>query len=444
MRMRYGYNCQWANASVQGQVVPLNYMQVVPGDSVSGKSTIHIWTDTTVRPWMNKMYLDVFAFYVPFRLLWDDFPNFVRGNDRDGYVQPNMPTVGNVFEFNYEHQLSASDPGILATTNNALQRRAYNLIGKKFFDLNDDITGDATETGSNELEAAVPIQSSYRASTFFESAEDSNGSGDDSSITIDTSDASTELYMDNIREASRQNTFSRLKSFYGSRYVDYLAQLGVSTKWSILDEPELIGKKSMTVPMQLTNATSEGTGFDIGTPKGQWKASISLGLKKTFCAEHGFVVMVGVTRLDGAFAEGQPPHLSYQNREDFWSPEFETGRMRSWNNAVWGGPSAGTVDFWTQQYRELQVGLNVVAMPTGSAPGTNEYIYIRNDPASFDADGFKNTNLQTGWSTNGGPFDGTFANVPGEGYPADTMWVADHNLVKESNVRRNPTRKPLT
>ena len=131
-RTKYGFNCQWQSLSGVGAITPVGYMEVVPGDTVSGSTTLNSWTDTTPVPWMNKMYQDYFAFYVPYRVLWDDFPNFIRGagdlsdngiapvNPPHGVQPTNMPTVDNTWFWNFEKGFSAEDPdGAPATVNTA-------------------------------------------------------------------------------------------------------------------------------------------------------------------------------------------------------------------------------------------------------------------------------------------------------------------------------------
>ena len=56
--------------------------------------------------------------------------------------------------------------------------------------------------------------------------------------TVDTSGST--LSVDAIREAFNKDNFNKVKAMYGSRYVDYLASVGVQADWSILEEPELI------------------------------------------------------------------------------------------------------------------------------------------------------------------------------------------------------------
>lgn len=88
-RYNYGQNFTAQQTSGFGWLTPLGFLETVPGDTVSGKWTVSSWSDTTHRPIMNRTYMDTFAFYIPFRLLWDGFPEFIKDKDAPG-PQPNI------------------------------------------------------------------------------------------------------------------------------------------------------------------------------------------------------------------------------------------------------------------------------------------------------------------------------------------------------------------
>ena len=126
-RYRYGLNSQTLNQANFFELIPLNYTEVVPGDTVSGSFASNFISDTTVRPLFNRTYMDTFAFYIPFRLLWDQFPEFIA--DENSGLTP--PTVTDVFFQNFENRLVADAP---ANLNNAPWiRYAYNLVANSFF-----------------------------------------------------------------------------------------------------------------------------------------------------------------------------------------------------------------------------------------------------------------------------------------------------------------------
>ena len=87
-RYNYGQNFTVSNGGLVSSITPLGFLEVVPGDTVSGKFSNTVWSDTTNRPIMNRTYYDTYAFYVPYRLLWDEFPEFISDPDTSLSVRP--------------------------------------------------------------------------------------------------------------------------------------------------------------------------------------------------------------------------------------------------------------------------------------------------------------------------------------------------------------------
>lgn len=75
-------------------MIPVFVDEVVPGDTFSLSSTLFARLATPLRPIMDNLYLDVQYFFVPNRLVWDDWQKFM-GERPDPDFDPNtvvMPT----------------------------------------------------------------------------------------------------------------------------------------------------------------------------------------------------------------------------------------------------------------------------------------------------------------------------------------------------------------
>jgi hypothetical protein len=105
------------------QLLPVSYTEVVPGDTISGTVQSRLFSDTTFTPLLNRTYFDLFAFYVPFRLLWDEWPTFIA--ERAG-KDLTVPTVSDAFRQNFEILGTGTAPA-------AWQRYCYNLVYNQFF-----------------------------------------------------------------------------------------------------------------------------------------------------------------------------------------------------------------------------------------------------------------------------------------------------------------------
>ena len=282
---------------------------------------------------MNRTYFDTYAFYVPYRLLWSDFPEFIssKANASDATV----PLITDQpWSFVFEGNIFGVTPPEDGGGCNAFNRRAYNLIWQDYF------RQDKDETQEPDLDASLPKTVSFRPSTFHESGL-TTISREDTSI----EDATT---VDDLRSAFATDRFNRLREHYGSRYTDYLAALGVDSGWSITDEPESIGKSHKDLSYRNVNATvttANALGPDsqddyLADSAGYFMGKFPTKIKPTFCPEHGLIMVVGALKMDIVNKAGNNlPHLAKFFKDQFYSPEFETKTVQTWPASIWGEDS---------------------------------------------------------------------------------------------------------
>lgn len=81
-----------------GQIVPIYLDQdILPGDTVSMDLSTLVRMSTPMAPLMDNIHIDYYAFFVPNRLVWDDWKKFMGENvDGSGAVgtKPIFPTIG--------------------------------------------------------------------------------------------------------------------------------------------------------------------------------------------------------------------------------------------------------------------------------------------------------------------------------------------------------------
>ena len=138
-----------------GYLAPFYVDEILPGDTFKiSYSVLGRLASAAIHPTMDNAYLDVYFFYVPMRILWDDYEKFEGAND-DPWTQTEKfeipqygigghgsgPLAGKVavhslmdyFGFSptrvYAHTLRTSD--VLQV--NALPIRAYVKIWNSFF-----------------------------------------------------------------------------------------------------------------------------------------------------------------------------------------------------------------------------------------------------------------------------------------------------------------------
>lgn len=330
MKNRYNYNRQTIAFGGMFRIQPLGYMEVLPGETLNGRISVDSFSAPTKRNIQSRVYSDLYTFFVPFRLLWENWPMWIADNGVGG----SCPTLNTLATWNFEGRLTdgaTADGTVAATRNTVWQRRAYRLIFEKFFNKEDqwDQLGDAAKDTADYWTALV------RPSTW----EQAEPPGARPSQTIDTSGAS--VTVDQIREGFARDQWDKMRNFYGARYTDYMMALGVKTPWTLLDEPEVLGKKSGDWGFRLINNMSSPQGPQqqqdadnaLANAAGYFHNKGIVNIKRKFIPEHGLVCAYSVARCDPYLQE--PPQevvLSKSQRADYWSPEFEMEKERKYNN----------------------------------------------------------------------------------------------------------------
>ena len=116
--------------------MPLKYVEVVPGDTISGTFKTKSRSAITVKPIYSRAYFDLYAFYVPYRVLWADWKNFIQGTGSFTF-----PVLKSVRPWNFEtHTIN---------TGNNFLGDAYHHIWNRFFDLKSTYGSDSAETIPN-------------------------------------------------------------------------------------------------------------------------------------------------------------------------------------------------------------------------------------------------------------------------------------------------------
>ena len=141
-----------------GYLVPFYVDEVLPGDSFKLTATLFARLATPIVPFMDNLYLETFFFFVPNRLVWDNWQKF-NGEQKNPSDSTDflIPTVSGT---NVQNQTLWDYFGLPTNVNaalevNALPFRAYNLIFNEWFrdeNLQDSLnvpTGDGPDNLSN-------------------------------------------------------------------------------------------------------------------------------------------------------------------------------------------------------------------------------------------------------------------------------------------------------
>ena len=75
-----------------GYLIPVYVDEVLPGDTFNMNATAFARLATPIKPVMDNLYLDMQFFFVPYRLLWDNWQAFM-GERRDPDDDPSVYTI---------------------------------------------------------------------------------------------------------------------------------------------------------------------------------------------------------------------------------------------------------------------------------------------------------------------------------------------------------------
>jgi hypothetical protein len=119
-----------------GFLVPFYVDEVLPGDSFKLTATLFARLATPIVPFMDNLYLETFFFFVPNRLVWDNWQKF-NGEQKNPSDSTDflIPTVSGT---NVQNQTLWDYFGLPTNVSkalkvNALPFRAYNLIFNEWF-----------------------------------------------------------------------------------------------------------------------------------------------------------------------------------------------------------------------------------------------------------------------------------------------------------------------
>ena len=171
-----------------GNIVPIYLDEVLPGDTRSIDIASLVRMSTPIAPIMDDIELEIFAFFVPNRIVWDDWKEFMGESPTAGYhawngeypyvvLIPNnigSEVVGNYYGLPF---LSSSQGGTNTLKVSALPLRGYlsiynrwfrdqNVEGPCFVDTSDGLDACTDSSGSSYYYSSGCLKA-YKKSDYF-------------------------------------------------------------------------------------------------------------------------------------------------------------------------------------------------------------------------------------------------------------------------------------
>lgn len=119
-------------------IYPIFLDEIVPGDTMKCAATIFGRMNTPVYPLMDNLHIDTFWFYVPYRILWDNFRYFLGEQDNPGdsidFTLPTCPAPATTgYADDSLQDFLGIPPGVPDFSHCNFPARAYNAIWKHWF-----------------------------------------------------------------------------------------------------------------------------------------------------------------------------------------------------------------------------------------------------------------------------------------------------------------------
>jgi len=356
------------------QLIPVMCDEVVPGDVFIIGNQAVVRFQPLVAPILHEINMYAYYFFVPYRILWDDWEDFISGGADGQFAdpipewEPTITTEGSLWDF-FGFPVGVDPDGAYPLD---FPRRAYNLVYNEYFRdenlqtevalTNETILNRAWEkdyfTSSLPWQQrgtapALPISgishavwpssvATYIATPYynlgmsntanekkFNTNAPNGGNGQANLIgalnanTVDLSSATTFDIAD-LRLAFQIQKWMERNARAGVRYTEFLrAHFGVSPRDERLQRPEYIGgSKAPCIISEVLQTSST----DSTTPQGNL-AGHGITVSDAYCGKYHaqeFGLIIGIMSImpRSAYSQGIDKQWLRKTKYDFYFPEF--------------------------------------------------------------------------------------------------------------------------
>ena len=401
-----------------GFLVPVYVDEVLPGDTFNLKMTAFARLATPIYPVMDNLHLDTFFFFVPNRLIWNNWEKFMGQQTNPGdsisYLVPQQVSpAGGYVVGSLQDYMGLPTVGQVGASNTvshcAFFTRAYNLIWNDWFrdeNLQNSVTvdlGDGPDTVANytllrrgkrhdyftsslpwpqkgssvtlPLGTIAPVKSaSNLAGTGYfvtdtgantqllaRTAAGVNVAGSEFFADLSAATAAT---INQLRQSFQIQKLLERDARGGTRYTEIVrSHFGVISPDARLQRPEYLGGGSAPISINPIAQTSGSNASGTTTPLGNLAAmgtglAHGHGFTQSF-TEHGVILGLVSVRADLTYQQGLRKMWSRSTRYDFYFPAFaHLGEQAILNREIYCDGSANDANVFGYQERWAEYRFN--------------------------------------------------------------------------------------
>lgn len=398
-----------------GELIPCGLVEVLPGDSIQQATSALVRASPLLSPVMHPVQVRIHHWYVPHRLVWEDFEDFITGGPTgtDASVFPVISMGGAGAPVGSLADYLGIPTGVIGLQVSALPFRGYAMIWNEWYRDQDLQTALVINEASGvDATTSQSLQNCSWEKDYFTSSRPWEQKGPAITVPIGTTapvvtdnttprmkpfgsgsggediqyqatgldlqsavafgdlafGANTGLQanlagasavtINILREAMALQRFEEARARYGSRYVEYLRYLGVRSSDARLQRPEYLGGGRNSIQWSEVLQTAEGTN-PVGEMRGHGIAALRSNRYRRFFEEHGYIFTLMSIRPKTIYAQGLPRTWNRRVKEDFWQKELQhIGQQEILNKEIYAAGASPEATFGYQdrydEYRRTE------------------------------------------------------------------------------------------
>lgn len=359
-----------------GKLVPINCVEILPGDSIQNQNSAVIRVTPQQKPVMHPVTVEVKSFFCPTRILDPDFPEMMTGAQTEDFE-----TLTDDHAASTLLDYLGVPPGSGNNTVLSYPVQAVNAIWNEYF-RDKDIQSERTSTDESlpsvnwekdnfttarpwvtrntislPIGTTAPVThdatdtSDLAAYSTVHSAYHKLNTAGSNLVASSTAYSTYPLYADlssvtgvdlvDFRESLALMRYEEARAKYGEDYVSYLRYLGIKPSDGRLNVPEYLGGGRQTISFsEVLQTSNDGTNGDVGDLYGHGIAGLKSNRFRKFFEEHGYMITFMYVRPKSIYCNSIDRMWSRTTKEDFFIKELETiGADEIYNREIYSEDS---------------------------------------------------------------------------------------------------------